>query len=223
MKTNERQRDKRRLCEAEKIVIDFDDRGDPMLVLNSEPGVGVTRVVMMAWEREYMEALVEALHVTREDCVVEIGFGLGYSARAIASKNPRRHVVLEPAPVPLKLAGGYEARRETWQGYFFSCDSNESFDVAFFDDFPLNDGEIATNGSRWPDFLRASSSKLNDGARITGYLADPEALSHLPPGFRVESLSSYTEAKPPPDCPYQTSSCCHLFVPIIRFTRKRRS
>lgn len=187
-----------------------------MLVLNSEPGVGVSRVVMMAWEQRYMEALVEALRLNREDDVLEVGYGLGYSARAIASKKPKTHVVLEPAPAVLDTAGGFDARRETWQHFFFF--SSECFDAVFFDDFPLSDGETVAHGSRWPDFLRAASSNLNDRARITGYLADAEALSCLPPGFFVETITPF-HATPPPDCPYQTSTDYALLIPVVRFTK----
>ncbi len=47
-----------------------DERGNPMLI---GPRGGQ---VMMAWEKEYMEALVDALElIPKESSVLEIGFG----------------------------------------------------------------------------------------------------------------------------------------------------
>ena len=61
------------------LVFTTDDDGGAALVLPAgvEPSAGRTGVVMMAWERPYMEACVLALGLTRDDTVLEIGWGLG--------------------------------------------------------------------------------------------------------------------------------------------------
>lgn len=220
-------RESRRLAEAMQIRVSVDGRGDEMLVLASEPGVGSNRVVMMAWERPYMEALADTLDVTPSDDVLEVGFGLGFSARAIAARRPRSHVILEPAPHVLQRARGcFDVRPFTWQT--FCSEADIQVDAAFFDDFPLDDGEtIASSNSRWPAFLRAVSRLLKPGARVTGYLADKQALHLLPAPFVLEKLDVYC-GSPPPECPYLTAHRDACLLPLIRFaanatTSKRKS
>ncbi|RHY00069.1 hypothetical protein DYB25_010405 [Aphanomyces astaci] len=57
--------------------------------------------VMMAWEREYMEKCVDALGITPTSDVLEIGFGLAYSATRIQSYSPKSHTIIECDPVSL--------------------------------------------------------------------------------------------------------------------------
>ena len=78
-----------------RIRVTRDARGDEQLELCGAPAEGASSVVMMAWERPYMEALVDALEVTPADTVLEIGYGLGFSCAAIQRRRPRRHVVVE--------------------------------------------------------------------------------------------------------------------------------
>lgn len=214
-------RESRRLAEAMQIRVSVDGHGEDMLVLESEPGVGSNRVVMMAWERPYMEALADTLDVTPRDDVLEVGFGLGFSARAIAARNPKSHVILEPAPhVRRRAHGCFDVRPCTWQT--FCSDADIELDAAFFDDFPLDDGETVAGGtSRWPAFLRAVSRLLKPGARVTGYLADKQALHCLPPPFVLEKLDVYS-GSPPPECPYLTAHRDACLLPLIRFAPDRR-
>lgn len=201
---------------ARKIRVSRDANGDEMLVLDAEPGAGRNRIVMMAWERPYMEALVANLDISPADHVLEVGFGLGFSARAIAARRPQKHVVLEPAPAVVERAAGFDVRCDTWQR--FCGEADERFDAVFFDDFPLADGEPQT--PRWPRFLRAVARVLEPTARITGYLADAEALSssQLPPGFAVERILPCASVAPV-GCPYQIPGLDACLVPLIRFTR----
>ena len=78
-----------------RIRVTRDARGDEQLELCGAPAEGASSVVMMAWERPYMEALVDALEITPADTVLEIGYGLGFSCAAIQRRRPRRHVVVE--------------------------------------------------------------------------------------------------------------------------------
>ena len=73
-----------------RIRVTRDARGDEQLELCGAPAEGTSSVVMMAWERPYMEALVDALEVTPADTVLEIGYGLGFSCAAIQRRKPRR-------------------------------------------------------------------------------------------------------------------------------------
>ena len=73
-----------------RVRVTRDARGDEQLELCGAPAEGTSSVVMMAWERPYMEALVDALEVTPADTVLEIGYGLGFSCAAIQRRKPRR-------------------------------------------------------------------------------------------------------------------------------------
>ena len=70
-----------------RIRVTRDARGDEQLELCGAPAEGASSVVMMAWERPYMEALVDALAITSTDTVLEIGYGLGFSCAAIQRRS----------------------------------------------------------------------------------------------------------------------------------------
>ena len=56
--------------------------------------------VMMAWEKPYMEACIDVLQPNGN--VLEIGFGMGYSATQIQKYNPKSHTIIEMDPVVIK-------------------------------------------------------------------------------------------------------------------------
>ena len=59
-----------------------------------DPYKGKNRVIMMEWEKPYMEACVDHMAINSSSVVLEIGFGLGYSATRIQSYRPKRHVII---------------------------------------------------------------------------------------------------------------------------------
>ncbi|KAF0700722.1 Aste57867_8776 [Aphanomyces stellatus] len=135
--------------------------------------------VMMEWEREYMERCVDVLAITTTCDVLEIGFGLGYSASRIQSFAPRSHTIIECDPVCLKQLEAWAADRKnvtivagTWQSMLASLGA---FDCIFFDDYPLPQmerDESIFSISRWHEFLDATLNwHTNLGGRVTGYLA----------------------------------------------------
>ncbi len=212
-----------------RIRVTRDARGDEQLELCGAPAEGASSVVMMAWERPYMEALVDALAITSTDSVLEIGYGLGFSCAAIQRREPRRHVVVEcdanvraripdgvevvsdyvPArwdrtpPQRGAASHGVEVAATTWQAYIDGVsfyDDAERFDAVFFDDFPI----VATpsRGSRWRTFLQAVRPLLRPGCRVVGYCCDAERLrAALPVGYSFVSVAPFA-LTPPADCPY---------------------
>ncbi|KAJ1462529.1 hypothetical protein M885DRAFT_553820 [Pelagophyceae sp. CCMP2097] len=176
----------------------------------------------MAWERDYMEACVVKLAPTPQDRVLEVGFGLGFSATAIAAGEPKRHTILECAPAVLRRAHAWAASRgntdivaETWQSYLAPREGAAAFDAVFFDDFPL---QAQPRGeSRWHTFLRAVEPRLAENARLTGYFANDGALADLPTGFAVESRAKF-DVEPSEDCPYFSKEDEALLV-ILRYSR----
>ena len=184
-----------------RIRVTRDARGDEQLELCGAPAEGASSVVMMAWERPYMEALVDALAITSTDSVLEIGYGLGFSCAAIQRRKPRRHVVVECDPgVRARIPDGVEVVAATWQTYLADNEEPERFSAVFFDDFPI----VATpsRGSRWRTFLEAVRPLLHKGSLVVGYCCDAERLrAALPDGYWLERVSPF-ELTPPDDCPY---------------------
>jgi len=184
-----------------------------------------------------MEKLVEALEVEPADAVLEVGYGLGFSAAAIQGRRPRRHVVVECDEGVLEKAravAGLEVAASTWQR-FLVRPPGERYDAVFFDDFPIaaasadsflgarrGFAQVATRGSpgesRWRAFLEALEPHLARDARITGYVADVDKFRRgLPPGFTVASEEP-CDIAPPPDCPYVSLDAGDaLFVVVVRF------
>ena len=226
-----------------RIRVTRDARGDEQLELCGAPAEGASSVVMMAWERPYMEALVDALAITSTDSVLEIGYGLGFSCAAIQRREPRRHVVVEcdanvraripdgvevvsdyvPArwdrpPQRGAASHGVEVAATTWQAYIDSVnfyDDAERFDAVFFDDFPI----VATpsRGSRWRTFLQAVRPLLRPGCRVVGYCCDAERLrAALPVGYSLVSVAPFA-LTPPADCPYVSEAAGdRCVVAVIR-------
>ena len=205
-----------------RIRVTRDARGDEQLELCGAPAEGASSVVMMAWERPYMEALVDALEITPADTVLEVGYGLGFSCAAIQRRRPRRHVVVEcdPGVRARILDDGVEVVAATWQAYLARPApdpiSFNLFSRVFFDDFPI----VATpsRGSRWRTFLEAVRPLLHKGARVVGYCCDVERLrAALPLGYSLVGITPF-QLKPPADCPYVSESAGdQCVVAVIRF------
>jgi hypothetical protein len=95
--------------------------------------------VMMEWEKPYMQACIDALQPFGD--VLEIGFGLGYSAERIQSYHPKSHTIVEFHPEVAaharkwaKQYQGVTIVEDTWQN---ALSKLGVFDCIFFDDYPL--------------------------------------------------------------------------------------
>ena len=98
--------------------------------------------VMMEWEKPYMEASIDMLQPKGD--VLEIGFGLGYSATQIMKYSPKSYTIIECDPTVIKrikewtktypntLINIIEGR---WQQQLHTLGR---FDEIYFDDYPLN-------------------------------------------------------------------------------------
>lgn len=95
--------------------------------------------VMMEWEKPYMQACIDALKPFGD--VLEIGFGLGYSAEHIQSYHPKSHTIVEFHPEVATYARKWAEQyphvtivEDTWQN---ALSKLGVFDCIFFDDYPL--------------------------------------------------------------------------------------
>jgi protein-L-isoaspartate O-methyltransferase len=95
--------------------------------------------VMMEWEKPYMHACIDALQPFGD--VLEVGFGLGYSADRIQSYHPKSHTIIEYHPEIAAHAREWAKRHrnviiveDSWQN---ALPKLGLFDCIFFDDYPL--------------------------------------------------------------------------------------
>ena len=155
----------------------IDEYGKEILLQDNE------HQVMMEWEKPYMEACIDKLQPKGD--VLEIGFGMGYSATQIQKYKPKSHTIIEMDPMVIKRLKKWAKDYDniiivegTWQSQMKNL---EKFDEIFFDDFPLkkpeNDFEKIQINNRFPMFLdicRYNHSKQN--TKVSGYIHDPEGI-----------------------------------------------
>lgn len=139
---------------------------------------------MMSWEKPYMEKCVEVLKPHGD--VLEIGFGMGYSATAINKYPLRSYTVLEKDEQVIKKFNKWKLKQKNkniklikglWQ--YTVPYLNKKYDCIFFDDSPGH--EFETKNDRFNLFLKLIlhknvkyNSKLvcyaNNKSNYTGYL-----------------------------------------------------
>lgn len=116
-----------------KLVYGTDQDGEEILT-----DIHGKHQVMMGWEKEYMEFCVDRLKPHGR--VLEIGFGLGYSAKRIQSfTDVTEHVIIECAPAVwdhmqpfLEAHDKATLVKGRWQDVLYTCGQ---FDCVFFDDY----------------------------------------------------------------------------------------
>ena len=111
--------------------------------------------VMMEWEKPYMEAMVEKLNPSGD--VLEIGFGMGYSANAIQKFDINSHTIIEDDENVLKklkewaplqkhkvniIEGCWQTHlpsmTQKFDNFFFTSPRSKNFPCpALINDFPL--------------------------------------------------------------------------------------
>ena len=125
--------------------------------------------VMMEWEQEYMKKCIEVLEPYGD--VLEIGFGMAYSADKIQSYNIKSHTIIECNPLVLKRLEEYKKTHPNviivqgrWQDVLESCGK---FDCVFFDDYPVQDKNDSTRFLKFLMDVLNNHSKKN--TRISVY------------------------------------------------------
>ena len=117
----------------------LDELGNEILVKHTKQG---NEQVMMEWEIPYMQACIDELQP--EGNVLEIGFGMGYSASTIQEYKPKSHTIIECHPTVLKEAEEWKKEypdsdirivKGTWQE---QLENLGNFDQIFFDDHGLH-------------------------------------------------------------------------------------
>jgi guanidinoacetate N-methyltransferase len=148
--------------------------------------------VMMEWEKPYMEALIDYLNPTGD--VLEIGFGLGYSANRIQSFNIKSHTIIESDPVVLEKLKKWATRQKhpvhivpgDWQEQIFNLGK---FDSIFFDDSPSEKFPDPGNVRFYYFYYKMLENHVNKDCRLSWYCSLPIYwICHPDTNFNMETF-----------------------------------
>jgi hypothetical protein len=158
-----------------ELIYKKDKLGKEMLC--NEDG---THQIMMEWEKPYMEKSIELLNPFGK--VLEIGFGMGYSATKICSfKDVEEYNVIECMPIVWEQFYKFKSEhlilrpdlkinliKGRWEDVL---STTEIYDCIYFDDYSLDANKMMMN-DRGTDFLqKALKSHTKIGSRISLYSA----------------------------------------------------
>tara|TARA_R100001591_G_scaffold118435_2_gene141274 strand:+ start:47 stop:685 length:639 start_codon:yes stop_codon:yes gene_type:complete len=142
--------------------------------------------VMMQWEKPYMEACIDLLQPTGD--VLEIGFGMGYSATQIQKYNPKSYTIIECDPDVIERCKQWSKKynnvtiiESKWQEVICT-EQLDKYDQVFFDDFPnnakiLSEQEQFEINNRLHLFIAfLSQYHLKQGSRISAYICKNKSL-----------------------------------------------
>ena len=178
--------------------------------------------VMMEWEKPYMEACIDKLKPSGN--VLEVGFGMGYSATQIQNYKPKSHTIIEMDKEVLKRLKKWAKDYDniniiegTWQK---TLNTLGKFDEIFFDDYPLKfpESEIERKliTERFYMFLDICAySHSNKDTKISGYIHDPDGFFKERMDNNIHYLyKEYTmNTNIPDNCNYYRDSKC--IIPLI--------
>ena len=188
--------------------------------------------IMMEWEKPYMEASIDFLRPKGH--VLEVGFGLGYSATQILKHNPASYTIIECDPHVLEKARLWMDQHPTipitivegrWQE---KLPELGVFDEIYFDDYPNDIDENSTSmerdmsAKRFNIFLDLCIQyHTRVGSRICFYANGNET-----PRFGsdsqpfVECASHSIGVRIPENCKYRDLKEQRCTIPVITKTKE---
>ena len=174
--------------------------------------------VMMEWEKPYMEACIQSLEPKGD--VLEIGFGLGYSARALCSYPIQSYTVIECEPIVWEKVIEFQKDyphikinliKGRWQEMLHTV---PTFDTIFFDDFPYKEYLHLDNYPKKQRLRRfigqCIQNHMNIGCKLSYYSSWPN--NHDSYDCIEGSLSDF-EIQIPENCNYNPSK--KVYIPIL--------
>jgi hypothetical protein len=175
--------------------------------------------VMMDWEKPYMEKCVDVLKPHGD--VLEIGFGMGYSATAINKYRLRSYTVIEKDDEVIKKFNKWKLKQRNkkinlvkgmWQ---FTLPFTKKFDCIFFDDSPSH--EIKGYQDRFYIFLKLILSHVKYNTTLVSYAtAKCKLTGYLTKHFKMNTYPYYI--KIPCNCRYAKGN--YMYVNKITFRKK---
>lgn len=195
-----------------KIHYSKDENGQE--ILTDESGF---HQVMMEWEEPYMKKCIEILNPRGK--VLEVGFGMGYSAQAIVDHEAvREYTVIECSPEVWKRVEEFKEKnshkcsinlvRGRWQDVLYTC---EKFDCAFFDDYCYEN-----NSSRFEQFINEfANNHMDIGGQVGAY-------SGFSCGYYMEGLVNRQfkfKTEIPDNCRYTKETWIQIYTKISKTSK----
>lgn len=171
--------------------------------------------VMMEWEKPYMKALVNNLQPHGD--VLEIGFGIGYSANQIQKYNITSHTIIECDPNVLKKLKAWSKKQKNkvhivegvWQD---KLNGLNRFDSIFFDDSPIRDNLDLEETRVARFYYKVFERHVKKNARMTWYLSTPIYwICHPKTIWKIKEY----KVEPPDHCKYFQDKV--LYLPLLEF------
>jgi len=185
--------------------------------------------IMMEWEKPYMEKSIEVLNPFGK--VLEIGFGLGYSATKICSfKNVKEYNLIECMPIVWEKFEEFKNKQQIarpelkinlikgrWEDVL---QTTEKFDTIYFDDYELNSdidiGNRRITHDRCSHFLqKVLQNHTTIGTRISFY-STMNCLEIYKNISCIHIECSEYKINIPSDCKYAKGD--KMYIPIITKT-----
>ncbi len=170
--------------------------------------------VMMEWEKPYMEECINVLQPHGN--VLEIGYGLGYSASQIRKFNIKSHTIIEADDKVYKnLVNWADDKTIPVKGYWQKELKNlGKFDCIFFDDAPTDTYKDKTDIRLYKFIYELLNNHVNKNAKLTWFCGEPiHFLCHPNLSWDLEEYKIGI----PKDCKYVTGDA--LYVPLIKFKK----
>jgi predicted methyltransferase len=147
-------------------------------VKKNETGLYINNFsIVEAWEHPIQERLAKLVCVNDGLVILEIGYGLGFSTKAVHAYNPKLHILIEAHPEIAKTAK-IELHEMTsivvgfWEEVI-NLFKDEVFDGVIFDSYPFSavpyDGTAEGTFEFIKEFIVAGGRILKKGGRL-GFL-----------------------------------------------------
>ena len=176
---------------------------------------------MMEWEKPYMEALVD--HLKPFGDVLEIGFGMAYSASQIQKYDIKSHTIIENDPVVLERLKEWAKSQphkvivieDSWAN---ALSYIGKFDTIFFDDAPdFNKDKEYDNRRLYAFYYSVLRNNVNVGARMTWFCFNSGYFIVHP---KIEYTNNEFKIEIPDHCKYIPEHFRQrgiMFLPLIKF------
>lgn len=177
--------------------------------------------VMEDWETPYMKALAQ-IACERGGTILEVGFGMGISAKFIQQHAVRLHVIIEAnrevASKAVEFGNQAKQGVSVLHGFWEKACKlipDGSIDGILFDTYPLSNRELYANHYR---FFRPAFRMLRQGGILT-YYSDEEANFSADHETRLRRAGFTTfsgaivQVSPPPNCEYWQANT--MFAPRV--------
>lgn len=211
---------------SHKYTKDF--YGKDILVGYDEKLGGYYHQIMMEWEIEYMKTCIEKLNPFGD--VLEVGFGMGYSANEIQKYNITSHTIIECDPVVFEKALKWSKTQKNktkiifgkWEDVYknlakFDCFFYDTYDIERVSKFGLTCSTTAfikeSLHYNSKDFVKISFYCVTNDTNIM-----PVKVKTLCPKYEYEFSFDRYSCKIPDNCNYINEKQ-NLYSPLIEAKR----